>query len=516
MNPNGADNSTYWLFWLILAAMFVVLPGYVWHENTSGFLTDDGVYLLMADFFSPRETGNPLVQQLMMDQARFPPAYPVLIGLFGGGAASMQVAHLVTCGTFIASAVLFYLWARQALERKELAAACLVIYALLPRTLVYVLEIWSEFLYMAVVFAALVVLNLAERRRQHSRELLLAGAMLIGLSILTRTIGVALLAAFVVFLYTRGFARKYLYIATAVLLPVCWEVIKRVNHYGGGYGEDLAQYLSWDGAAKLFLTDIPHNAFLLFQSWNRHFAVEPESSWGMHWLSTALLLLALTGLARSAALKNIDFFYVVFYIPIVLVWPYPAHETRFLYPLIPFALVYMFAGLYVLVPGRAARPRWFSQTVLVALTLSMIFPGLVFRVDRFFSPVPGYIPDDYRHTRHWLRSRDPEDAYRESEQKAVVVKAMKRIGSRVNPRQCVYSAHPVSTMLYSQRMSIIVPRNPAIDRLTSCHYLFVMNLETAYRPDYPLHQVDLDRLSLLYVERDRLGHSQAFLFRIHH
>jgi hypothetical protein len=515
MNPSSSKSFAYWPFWMVLAVLILVFPVYTWHENTSGFLTDDGVYLLMADFFSPYYHGNPAVLQLMMDQARFPPAFPVLIGLLGGGSENMHAAHLIMCGTFIASAVFFYIWARRTLGARDIAAACVVVYALLPKTLVYVTELWSEYLYMVFVFAALILLDLSKRPRGHSRELLCACALLIGLSILTRMAGLALLAAFVVFLYVNAVRRKYLYIFVAAFLPVCWEAIKFVNHYGGGYTGDLDQYLSPHGAAKLLLHDMPNNAFLLLQSWGRHFSAAPGSPWMLQAFAGVLLLLALAGAARRALAGAPDLFYIAFYIAMVLIWPYPAHNTRFLYPLVPLALVYTFTGLSGLTRSRWARTRSLSEAALLLLILLMIFPNAAFVANRFLAPVPSYIPEDYRHTREWLRG-DIEDAYHDASDKSTVVRLTKRIGEHVSPRACVYSAHPVTTMLYSDRMSIIVPRHVSIRKLTSCRYLFAMNLKTEYPPYYPLHKVNPDSLVLLDSELDRRGRPQALLFRIRH
>lgn len=510
-----ADNkNAYWLFWAILAVMILVFPAFAWHENTSGFLTDDGMYLLMADFFSPYYNANDVVQQFLIDQSRFPPAFPVLIALFGGGSGNMHIAHLVTSATFIASAAALYAWARRILGSRDLAAACLVVYALLPRTLVYVTEIWSEYLYTALVLAAFMLLDKAARSRRHARELLCACALCIGLALLTRMIGVALFAVFVAFLYRHPVRRKYLYILIAAAVPLFWQAVKTVNGYGGGYGEDLEQYLSLSGLHTLFADDMPANASLLPESWGRHFAVTPGSPWLRHASSGLLLILALIGAVHRAVDKRPDFYYAALYTAIVLVWPYPAHNTRFLYPLIPLALVYMFVGLNLVVPAAGGRVRPYARAALVLLMLAMIYPNAVFVVNRFHEPVPDYIPADYRHTRQWLRGDDMDRVYREADGKAAVIRLIRRTKEHFGRRECVYSAHPVSTMLYADRISIIIPRGASIEKLRVCRYLIAVNLHTVYEPNYPLNDVNVDQLTLLDAEPDSRGRPQAFLFEI--
>lgn len=513
MRVESERTFSYWLFWLVLVAMVLVFPGFVWHENTSGFLTDDGMYLLLADFFSPFHERNVLVERLVIDQSRFPPAFPVLIGLLGGGSQNMHVAHLVTCATFIASAVVFYAWAERTLGSREVAAACLAIYALLPKTLTYVLEIWSEYLYMTFVFAALILMDVYKRSEHHAHHALLACALLTGLTLLTRTIGVALLAVFLLFLFVHRVGRKLYYISIALTLPVFWEVVKTISGYGGSYSEDLTQYTSWKGALTLLFSDIPTNAYLLFQAWGEHFAVPPEATWFLRVLGVLLLGLAAIGGVDRAIRKCPDFYYLAAYVSIVLVWPHSNHISRFLYPLIPIALVYAFAGSSILArPWKPGLRSW-ASTGLSVLILAMIVPNVLFVVGRFYTPMPQHISQDYRHTREWLSS-DPDWASRHSELKDVIVKLMGRIDEHIAPYECVYAVHPVSTVLYSDRRAIMLPQQASIDKLRLCDYLFVMNLVGMFDANYPLGEIDGDKLALLDMQSDSQGRPQAFLFRI--
>lgn len=543
-------GKPYWLFWLLLGVLLALFPAFAWQDHTAGFLTDDGTYLLLADYFSPYAIHNQAVAQFIMDQARFPPAFPILIALAGGGSANMPVAHLVTALCFIASAIMLYVWARRVLDSRELAAACLAVYALLPKTLVYTLEIWSEYLYLTLVLAALLLLERSTAAPRRARELLGAAALCVGLAVLTRTIGVALFGALLVFLYSRRVPRKALYLLIAAALPLAWELVKSVNGYGGGYGEDLTGYLSVAGLQRLLLEDLPRNAALLLGSWQRHFGVTPDAAWLAR--GTALALLALAGLGAARRARHPDVHYAALYLTIVLVWPYPAHNTRFLYPLMPLALVYVFAGLGGVVPAaRAAgrhgardesgshtagidvtpnpdtgagappsarlfEPRRASHWRAVALLgmLLLVYPNALFVVGRFHEIPPGPVPEDYRHTRQWLRGDDLASNVREADRKAAVLRLLSRLGEHFAPRECVYSAHPVLTMLYSARISIIIPANARIDKLWGCRYLVAFNLRTVYEPLYPLDYIDHDRLKLLDLAANRQGQPQAFLFRI--
>jgi hypothetical protein len=255
-------------------------------------------------------------------------------------------------------------------------------------------------------------------------------------------------------------------------------VVKTINGYGGGYSGDLEPYLSADGLRVLLFDDIPATALLLLDSWGRHFAAPPGSSWFHQGAAYVLLALALVGAAQRAARKAPDFLYAALYLLIVLVWPYPAHNTRFLYPLIPIALVYAFMGLSLVLSAAGKPLRQYAPAALLLAVLAMIYPNVLFVTNRFLEPVPEHIPEDYRHTRHWLRGNDIERIHREADQKAAVIRTAQADQATLRRTQCVYAGHPVFTMLYSDRISIIFPRNGHIEKLWVCRYLIAVNLQT--------------------------------------
>lgn len=514
MKPSLSNPPAYWLFWVILVVMAAVFPVYAWHENTSGFLTDDAMYLLLADFYSPYYEGNHYVHQLVTSQARFPPAFPVFIGLFGGGSNNMQIAHLATCATFLASGAALYAWARRVLDSRQTAVACLLVYALLPKTLVYVIEIWSEFLYMALAFLALLALDTVQRNSRHAREGYYACAAVIGLALLTRTVGIALLAAFIVHVHVHSVSRKYTYILMAVLPAAAWKIVQTILGYGGTYMDDLTRYIPRDGAPTLLLTDIPHNASLLLESWGRHFLVDPGSPLPAHGLALLLLALALIGAARRAADKQADPYYVLFYIVMVMVWPHPDHYTRLLYPVVVPALVYMFIGLAVVTAKASTPVRSGTPAILILAILALMYPNALFVIDRFLAPVPTHIAEDFRHTRQWLQGNDMERVYSEADRRQAVTNLIGRVDEHLAPHECIYAVHPPSAMLYSGRRSIILPEKATIAKLGKCRYVFVMNLAGVFRPLYPLNLIDASRLVLVDRELDNRGHPQAFLFKI--
>lgn len=501
---------------LILLLLAVVMPAYTWHEDTSGFLTDDAGYLMIADFFSPWFDGNVYVETLNMLRTRFPPVFPIVIALFGGGSQNMGAAHLATGMTFLLAALLLYVWVRTSLCRPKLALACLVVFALLPETLIYVLELRSELLYLAFLLGTFVALDAADRANAHRHELLLAASVLVGLCILTRVVGVCLLAAFLIHLFINRTPRKYLYAFTAVALPACWYVIKAINGYSNMYTDDLARYASYDGLWLLLTNDIPLNAWLMLTSWGINLGAGDDASLFHEAVAVGLLLLALIGFVQRIQIRRPDVVYVIFYIAVYLVWPHPDHMTRFVYPLIPIGLLYIFVGARLIAETAEQNPgriSWINAGI-VLLMLLLIVPNALSVTSRFMTPVPDHVPDDFRHTRAWLEGRDTEHTRSGVEIKSNVVSLLKRSARYLDEHECIYADHRPLVMLYTQRPAIRLPPDLAPGNLKRCEYLFVMNLKAEHMPKYPLNIVEHERLELVDIQHDIKGEQQAYLFRI--
>lgn len=501
---------------LVLLLLAAVMPIYTWHEDTSGFLTDDAMYLIMADFFSPYFDGNVYVETLTMIRSRFPPAFPMLIALFGGGSQNMGAAHLVTGMTFVLAALALYIWVRTTLGRPNLALACLVIFALLPESLFYVLELRSEFLFLAFLFAGFVAMNAATRTRQYQHELLLAAATIVGLCILTRIIGACLLGAFVIHLFVHKTPRKAVYLTAAIVLPASWYAIKVINGYSNTYTNDLIGYATVDGLRQLVAHDIPRNAWLMLTSWGANFGAGDGTTLVQKALAALLLLLALPGFIKQFKRRQPDACFVILYVGVILVWPHPDHMVRFVYPLVPIGLLYIFVGAAAIAGYKKDAPalRHRGSAAIVLATLLLIAPNAFSVALRFTAPVPEHIPADFRHTRNWLEGGDLKTVHAGAEVKSNVIALLKRVGRHTKDNECIYADHRPLTMLYAQRPAIRLPVDLSRGNLIRCKFLFVMNLVAFHDAKYPLADISHDRLELVDIEHDSEGNQQAYLFEI--
>lgn len=513
MNVFKADNKwTDWLAAVVIFALAALMPFYVWHENTSGFLTDDGMYLLMADFFSPYYEGNALVHHLAMNNARFPPAFPLLIAILGGGSENMPIAHLVTGMTFLMCGGLLYFWIRQMPDQSNMALVCLLIYIALPETLIYVLELRSEFLFLVLVFAVFTLLESTQSSKK--QELLCLVAFLIGISILTRSVGICLLAAFCVYLWIHGISKKILYICIAAILPLCWQVIKIINGYSNSYLDDVIHYASFDGFWQLVTHNIPIYASLIYQAWLTNLGIGEEAEWFRKALGLLLLLLATFGLLHRIKGKHIDAYFLLFYITLISVWPHPNHMIRFIYPVSVTAIIYIFIGAFAL--KASIKEKWllWSRVATVLCTVFLIYPKASYAIEKFVTPLPDHIPDSYRLTRIWLQKNDLKKAHWNFEIKSNVVTLLRRVDDLIQARECIYSEHTALTMLYTHRPAIYLPSDLSPGKLNQCKYLFVMNLVVTHQAKYPLYEIDHDRLELVDIQYDINDEQQAYLFKI--
>src|SRR5512143_504456 len=99
--------------WL-LVLLAGLLPAYwFWTVHDAlGAIADDGpAYLMMARHFSPYGPESP-VNATWAATSRFPPLYPLLLGL-GGAAGSVLLTHLLTTMCLFAGRLVFYCWLRE-------------------------------------------------------------------------------------------------------------------------------------------------------------------------------------------------------------------------------------------------------------------------------------------------------------------------------------------------------------------------------------------------------------------
>ena len=143
-------NSQYvFLFFLFLTiSVSVYIITLCGHNEAVGFLSDDAIFLMLAEIYSPWYAAQLPVFDFLLQHNRFPPLYPLLLGLFGVDSDSFYLASLFTVIFFNLSLIAIYFWLRRNQQTRLHSILTLFILVLLPSTHIFIYELWSEFLYI--------------------------------------------------------------------------------------------------------------------------------------------------------------------------------------------------------------------------------------------------------------------------------------------------------------------------------------------------------------------------------
>ncbi|HET7845538.1 MAG TPA: hypothetical protein VFL14_15380, partial [Xanthomonadales bacterium] len=213
---------------LALAAVaFAFLLPFAVQSVYAGFVWDDAFYLLRADALFGRLDDAPDLAAAMREWRSYPPLWPLVLGLAGGGSRALLPAFVANVACIVAWLAAFLWWLRRAGTGSGTGFLLAIAALFAPFTLYYAQTLWSEHLYLAFALAALA----AAEHGLATRRALVATAVLVTLAALTRTAGIALAIAFALLLAWRR-PRDWL---LAAMLPLAAIVVERVLNPGRDY-----------------------------------------------------------------------------------------------------------------------------------------------------------------------------------------------------------------------------------------------------------------------------------------
>ncbi|HUL95828.1 MAG TPA: hypothetical protein VLT89_07440 [Usitatibacter sp.] len=412
---------------LALAAGAVAVA-FTWQPGIASLFDDSVSYLVMAQAFSPWQPASPAIVAAFPLE-KYPPLFPLLLA-WGGGAYDWRIAHAWVALSFGASVFLLGLLARDAAKSAAIGFACALVYAWMPGAWLNVKGILSEFPYLALALAALLVHRRFAQRPDLARA---AGlGVLLAAVFLTRTIGVALAAAIgLVELAHRvrggdrnRFRGALVAMAIAALSGALWYALRPSGgddayaSFGAGMARGAAEHgADWTGAI------VANNLSALADAWLTALLI----FWGEPW-KPAFLLAALAGasgvagtLWRAAKLEA-DAIYVAIFAAILAVWPFPGQMYRLALPAIPLVAMNAFWLWQRLLVLRMQAPRAARWSALAAvLPLSVCIPAALFYIaGRAGLPAPE-LAAGYRMT-------DIADFYRIPSRPAAEANALLQIG----------------------------------------------------------------------------------------
>jgi 4-amino-4-deoxy-L-arabinose transferase-like glycosyltransferase len=480
---------------------------FLWQPGLDSLHDDSVSYLIMAQAFSPWHAADPVIRAAYPHEP-YPPLFPLLIAL-AGGAYDWRIAHAVVAAALAASVFLLGLYAREATGSARLAFLAALVYALLPGTWLNAKGILSEYPFMALTFAVLLVhLRLAERATR--RESVVLG-LLLGAAMLTRNVGAVLLAAIAGAelwraLRLRDLSRlKSLAVVPFIaIVPIAaWLALRPIAAANDAYvtsGGVMLQGASED-ALRWIMGSVEANATALTGAWLNALLI----FWGDPWkpgylLAVGLGAFGLAGASVRAVRGNADGIYCLLSIAILLFWPYPGQMYRLAFPLVPLVVVAALWGARELLArrfGPAASERGASYAAV--LPLAVCIPAVLFYiVERARMPDPEGAQLGHRKTEiaEFYRMPSGPAAQEYAHRQIEVFGDLRRIqettaaGSRV----MWYTPNYVSLLARRHGVALSRPANPAELaaqlRATGADFLYLADVhprDTLYRAGDPLY-----------------------------
>ncbi len=487
---------------IISLLVFIALAGCYYHWTWSPILAafggDNAIYFFTANLVSPWKESL-AVSSYYAQHSQYPPLYPLVLGLLGGG-NSILLAHVVTTTFLLVSFLVFYCWLVREKIYPVLALLIVLLFALAPGTYIQALSIHSENLYLLFSLLALFIASTA----RDSDRALICVAMLVACSMLTRSAGIALLLGFLAWLFLNRIRARYLLTAIALLPVLAWNLFKDQrsesyldlvkNHFGSNSAVEVVQQFAQQG---VFMVDI----------WKANFTVGEAGSVFL----VVFVILSVAGVCLRAWNRQLDGLYGLLYLGLIVFWPYPAESARLLFPLVPVLLLGMFSltGLPGAEPGAIPGARH-AGLLLVTVFIVITLPNTLLSISRFNSPLEEGLKK-FRRTYAW-QSSNLAVASSGIRSYRAMAQALERAGTVIPEDQCVYSIKPAITGLYSNRISKIPPK-PALDdnefneAISSgdCQYLVFYSFSSPTFPIayYPWVRIE-DRIKIIeayYAEK---------------
>jgi hypothetical protein len=475
------------------AVLLVALAVHGWiaaWDHSATTFSDSIDYLFMADFYRALAHGGDLeAARAHYGATRFPPLFPLLLGLAGGGTRHLHTAAIVSNAIAVLAVLAVWCWVRA--ERRDAVPAALVACALVLFPWHFLLNLTPVSEPLGILLCATAFALLARAPVEPAR--LLAAALVIGLAPLARTALLPLCIAFPLWLALRPETRwrqAWLPVLVAWLPFALWTLYRR------SLGAE--QYTSHLSAGQFAAAGMSWPSVL----WQQPLRLLEASmyGWGMPdepaWMFAASLLfagLALAGCLLRLRRNRLDAWFVAGYLALVLIWPFPAEHTRFVVAVFPFLLV----GAYTACESACARFRrpasWLPPAILGGLVLLLSAPAWIRYAHRAALPVPDELLGEKREPSFFLLPTDREAlAVMEINGRSRFL--LQDADARLPASACLYASPPQLARLYARRRTIAYPAGLDADtgaarrRLAECDYFFVGGLKSrAYgiAPGYP-------------------------------
>jgi len=472
---------------LLLSGVILLLAIYFYFAASnpnSGSFSDSVRYLFMADYY--RGAPNALTAQ-MARESMFPPVFPFILCLFGAGTEAITTAHIVTILTLLVACVMYLWWLTiQRLTVNE-GLMALVLLLLLPGVFFHSLLIISEFLFLAMALGSLAAM---EKSRSADYWILIA-AVLVGLSITTRTIGIALLPSLFLACRSMGYRKLILTAAFSLGPYVLWQLMRDSSMAGRGYMGVFSLYLQQFSVMEIF-HNLGYQLQVIWQSWIRIFdRLLASQVVVLH--SILLVMVAPVFVLRLTRLQFEAVFLLV-YLGIIVLWPFPNELERFMIILVPIFLFYCL--LFIKQLAKKFELSAISPVLkagIFGVILISIAPSLFGILHRYLMPAPEEL-NAHRYSKTWYEQLSDSETILTAEKFERLYQLLRAVDDHLEEDECVYTTARDIVTLYSHRQGKNLPKDLYrnaddgyhidINEMDQCNYVLMIALQPVQVPAY--------------------------------
>lgn len=332
----------HWAFAALLAFALPLFLAFSWQSGLASLSDDSASYLLLAQGIAGI---NPAASAWVGYHSRFPPVFPMVLALTGA-ASDLRWAHAIVAAFAGLALVLIYRFALRETGRRDAAFLLVLAFLLCPTAWVSAKGILSEPMYL---FASLACLAYFQDRfgecRPSDVNWLLLG-LLLAITVLTRVVGAALVAALLLHVGTRSLATRTrpaarglaLAVLPSTVLVALWLALRPVAAEDTYHRVSTAMLGAW-------FTDPGRMAAIsaasVFDGWVASFTADAGVGLAARVATAAIGLLGLAGLALRLRENRLDAWYVAVSLAIAFGWVFSEDNTRrLIYPLLPLLLLY--------------------------------------------------------------------------------------------------------------------------------------------------------------------------------
>ncbi len=460
-SPSRNDLLSYAALFVFAGIYAAFLIPFVAHAGLVSFFSDSAHYLLMARYLSPWHEASPAVVAAWPRQD-FPPFFPFILAILGA-AYDYTLAHVLTALFLLLSIPLIFIFARSMFAANHQALLIVFIFCLSPSAWLNSMGILSEPLYLFLSLATLIFFDKSDLSRKAN---LFIFGLLLALLVLTRTIGVAMLAAFIVICivkWRRGsldgpYFVIPVFFSLAVIAASWWAhntVVPSVyiDQIGGLLGSETEKIrVSWDLKEQLAAFHDNWLGGLLYYWTDQTLPAQ----------SIILLagLFSLLGLCIRVGQGKLNAIYVLLYLLVLFLWPYPEYIGRFIYPILCLLIMYSFYFLYVCTRRMELKRGGVAVSIAMVLVLTTVLPTLSYTWHRYQTGKES----GYHQIKEFYDTYDLKQARQLAATKLAMSLEMERMRKTTAPDAVILSSHLIYIPLLADRIArdkITFNRDPA-------------------------------------------------------